>query len=446
MRNITMIILALILVPLYGQDIKFSNLEESIENNRKQRIKILRNLQQAKWFMIQGKIKRSKDILKNMNLSNDLNLIKLRYLAIIYFLEGDYKNSSKILDNNLFKIDPYYSSVCTLKSILLLKKSEKEFNQNIDQCLYKTEVDLDSFKWLLKIADIKFNKTRTNPTINQFYAQTSTLENSIRYLKLGLINKQEREIVDYLKYLPNEQFSSPKIRELLASYLYRTGNLGQAQQFLKDVNFANAYNIKGLINIENNEFELAYANFKYSLIKKQHSSTALEYALPLSWLLNRPLDSFKYTKAYESNLYQNDGGVIFKAANLSRMKKYHLSQNEINNILPKYSNYLPEIIGEIYLHNSIGTENNLKIKKIAEENCKKFDYISCFILNASHVWGNINKVSIRDEMPSKIIQTNYQDIIKNNNIGAVDDEVYIDQFEIEELDMLNKRDEPLFEL
>jgi hypothetical protein len=220
----------------------------------------------------------------------------------------------------------------------------------------------------------------------------------------------------------------------------RRGENEKALSFIDDINTANSENIKGNINLQKDEYELAYGHFKLAMQKKQDSANSLERLLPISWLLNQFEDGREYIEnpSLKNMDSRNKRGI--KIAFLIRLKKYAEAQSELDTLTLEYKNHPPIEVDVMGTYLSIMNNKNdvtydqRLIEDSAERACRAFDGFSCWMAMKLAQWDKLGKTILRTDDIFSDKSMTLESLRLPTSVTPLKEQINIDQRDIEELD------------
>lgn len=424
-----------------------SNLERNQSIERDELKSDINLILKSKFKLINGDIKMSEFYLNQINSkTTKLNALKNRYLSLIKFIDGKFQESNQLLSEKYFSDPNPYREICILKLMNYMAlnkrlelKNEFELCQSLTQKFSKN----DQF-WLNILFYLKtYNLENLNKSmITNVEATLKDDEMSRLWLKSGLFLNREKDMLKILSILPENSYSSSKIREIVALMYLRDNDKEKALMFVDDLNTANAENIKGNIYLQNKQYELAFGQFKLALLKKADSENALERAIPLSWLLGQFEDGLFMINKIPNKNYDERKKLAIRVAMLIRLKKFKEARDELEFLKDRYKNIPPfeVMVMDSYVNIILGVgPNNKKISKSkieesSELGCKSFDGISCWISLSHMHWDNIGKTVKRQEKTLTDQSLDLEELKKEVAITPLIELKTIDQRDIEELD------------
>jgi len=398
----------------------------------------LRQLKKAKYFLVNGNLKKAKYLLDEIESPGNLEPLIMRYKALIYFLMDDYPNSKKILEN------PHYESViwdqesCLLKIINNIALNDlKQLEKDYKSCKYLTfDYTKNRHLWLDYMVNLKLQKVTpyskdSELNLRIFFAEIETIK---IWLKKNIYLNQEALNIDKLYALPKFAFRNKSVREIIGLSYYRMGNEKKALDFIEDINSANANNIKGIINLKQKKYELSFGHFQLALKKKENSSNALKRAIPLAWMLEKyeiGLDLLKRITFDDNTPFKRLAIESAFKIQLGQIKKTERDLRYLNN---EFRGNMPLKVMLANSYVALNLSNMKDVKKYSSLACKKFDGLNCWIFMQLFVWDNLDKIIDEDKKTRTDTLLGLDFLKKRAKLEPLDENPIIDQSYIEELD------------
>lgn len=426
------------------KELLIKNEEEKITALRNKRLNSLKSLRDIKYYIISGNMPRAKRQLRKLRTySKSTSEVKKRYEFIIKFIEGDFESIERDLKQNKYSLNPHLKKFCGLKILFSLgKKDIRKVSEDLLVCLSAVGDDSPTdMAWIREF--VTFFQSGADPkyiTRESFFLNaTRTEESTFLWLKFVLYYGVHKEASEILYLLGQNMFDNPRIRELIGLIFYRAGDIEKAKLFVENIELANAYNIRGNIALDTNEYVLAYGLFNLALNKKSDSLNAIRRAIPLSWLNKDSKKGLELLYKSQSISEKNDGYLLYQAAIFSRQNEHKKALKILEFIKYKYNNYTPEVLGELLSYNYLNMNEQLKASKFALDACKKYDLMNCYLLSALFTWDNLGK-TIRRQEPvfDENMEADLFSTIANGKIESIKEDIYIDQKDILELDERDK--------
>lgn len=401
-------------------------------------------LRYAKREIINGNLTTAKRYLQNLRSEKDISLtIKDRYMAIIYFIDEKYEKSLEILEQPHFSKDNFYKRICMLKitNMLMLNKTntiEKELTlcqQHLNK--YSTSENY----WIENIvhAKLKDKFYQTNwplPIMETMLQDVPTVE---RWLRLSLYYNQENYVINNLWKLSDEAYDSKQIRDIIGLIYYRTQNTKMSKEFIEDSTSANAENIRGNIYLNERKYELAYSHFKLALQKKRNSQNAMQRALPLAWILGQWDDGLKLSKKITHKEEYKLKKQVLELAFLTRMKKNKDALKIIEKLADNFPLNSPQEFNQVASYNALILKRPEIVKKFASRACNKYDGLNCWLLLQNSLWEDLSETINRTDPVYSNNEITMDNLKKRLPSSSLEEEVFIDQRDIEELDAIQKQ-------
>lgn len=423
-------------------------LETELQSETFERGSDLDSLVRAKYKIIGGELKLAKFYLNRINdKKSKIYTIKKRYLAIISFIEGRFDQSLEHLNDKRFYDNSFYPQICLLKLInFMALNNTKSLKDEKDSCmLYTLRTSKNEAYWLdtmikLKLRDDAGVKRNLVPDVDHTFSDD---EMSKLWLKTGLYLNKEKDLFDLLAILPESSYQSKRLREIIA-FMYLRSNTAKDKQkalsFVDDIDTANAENIKGNINLQNKEYELAFGHFRLALLKKQDSTNSLERAIPLAWILNQWKDGLTMLDNNTNKGLDPRNKKAIRIAFLIRDKKFIEAERELTLLKIDFQNEPPfEVtIMDSYVTLIMGEKDKKfdkrKVEDTTEKSCRAFDGISCWISLQYIQWENLGKTIKRDDQIFNDKEMTIDSLKEKKVITPLKETVTVDQRDIEELD------------
>ncbi len=425
-----------------------ASLEAELQNESFIRGTDIDSLLKAKFKLVNGDLKFAKFYLNRIDdRKSKLSTIKKRYLAIISFIEGNFKESILYLSDKRFNENSLYPNICLLKLINYMAINDIDSIRKEKQaCIYYTEKTSknDQF-WLDTMIKLKLNDLEgvKRNMLTDIDSTLSDDEMSRLWLKTGLYLNKQKSLLNILSALPENSYQSKRLREIVAFMYLRSGSASDKQKalaFIDDIDSANAENIKGSINLQNKEYELAFGHFRLALQKKQDSTNSLERAIPLSWILNQWKDGLSMLDNTTNKALDQRNKKAIRIAFLIREKNFEEAQKELTLLKIAFQNAPPfEVeIMDSYVSLLMGEKDKRidkrKIEESTEKACRSFDGMSCWMAIDFLQWENLGKTVKRDDEIFSDKEMTIDSLKEKKVITPIVETNTVDQSDIEELD------------
>lgn len=408
----------------------------------------LDNLTLAKYKLINGDLKMARFYLGRIDeRKSRVFAVKKRYEAIIAFIEGDFKKSLEELKHKRFMDNSNYPQICLLKLINYMALNETaSLQKEKDYCMFYTgKASRNDQYWLDTMIKLKLQDrqgVRRN-LITDAEATLSDDEMSKLWLKTGLYLNKEKDLLNILAILPENSYQSKRLREIVAFMYLRSGSTedkARALAFVDDIDSANAENIKGNINLQNKEYELAFGHFRLALTKKQDSTNSLERAIPLAWILGQWKDGLTMLDSNTNRSLDPRNKDAIRMAFLIREKRFEEAQRGLTLLKNDFKGNPPfEVsIMDSYVSLIMGEKekkfDKRKVEESTEQACRTFDGISCWISLQFIAWDNLGKTIKRDDLIVSDKDMTIDSLKTKKAVIPLNETVTVDQRDIEELD------------
>ncbi len=423
-----------------------ASLEAEMQKDINERGSDIDSLLRAKFKIINGDFKMAKFYLNRIDDKNSrLFAVKKRYQATIAFIEGKFNESLDYLKDKKFSNPPFYPQICLLKMINHMATNDTlALRIESKSCTYYTgKTSKNDQYWLDSMVKLKLQDNKGLKQNLRADADLSEDEMAKLWLKTGLYLNKEQDILKFLSYLPESSYQSKRLREIIAFMYLRSKTVEgrqKAMAFVDDIDTANAENIKGNINLQNKEYELAFGHFKLALQKKQDSMNSLERAIPLAWILGQWKDGLEMIDNNPNKALDPKNKSALRIAFLIRDKQFEEAAKELTILKNKFGQEPPlEInIMDSYVSLIMGEKeqkfDKRKIEESAEKACRFFDGMSCWIALQFSEWENIGKTIKRDELVFSDKEMTLDSLKEKKVITPLKETISVDQKDIEELD------------
>lgn len=436
---------------IWLKDDEFSesaSLEAELQNESFERGSDIDSLLRAKFKLANGDLKFAKFYLNRIDdQKSKLAVVKKRYMAIISFIEGHFKESIAYLSDKRFDENSLYPHICLLRLINYMAINDIDsIKQEKKSCMYYTEKSSknDQF-WLDTMIKLKLNDL-DGVKRNMLTDVQSTLsddEMSRLWLKTGLYLNKQKDLLNTLSALSENSYQSKRLREIVAFMYLRSGSSSDKQKalsFVDDIDSANAENIKGSINLQNKEYELAFGHFRLALQKKQDSTNSLERAIPLSWILNQWKDGLSMLDNTTNKALDPRNKKAIKIAFLIREKKIAEAQKELTLLKIDFQNEPPFEVSimdsyvALVMRAQDKSVDKRKVEESTEKACRSFDGMSCWMALEFIQWENLGKTIKRDDEVFNDKEMTLDSLKEKKAIFPLVETNTVDQRDIEEIE------------
>ena len=408
---------------------KFLFSELSEENN---------TLKKVKYYLLNGEVDLAKVRLNGLIYSQTkLKPLVMRYLAILHFIDGDFTKSLKYLQAKELKDPANYKKVCSLTVINLVALNKvSTLHDEWEKCKIESysALDKNSIVWLDMLVEMK-TKPREGLTRKPFRnMKLAMLENEQlkTILKLALFLNQEKIVMDQLNELTESQIQDPEARELVGHILFRQGALAKSYRFIEDLNTPNAENIKGNIYILRNKYELAYAQFKLALARKENSQNAMERILPLAWLLGDWIEGARISQMVIATPQNQINKMTLASAFWAQKGDYEKSKEFLDRISGRSKKGSELDVTQLHSFVGLMLNDEFLVKKQSATSCAQFDLVNCWLSYQMVQWDTFPLTSRRDEkLPFK---KEWEKLTTEELDQPLKETAYVNQLDIEELD------------
>jgi hypothetical protein len=409
---------------------------------KKRRKSIVSALQEAKFYLLNGNIPKSKRLFEKVREDSLFSRIMAsEHLALIAFLENRFDDAIKILEVKELKSDQHYKKYCVFKIMnLVFAKKRYNFLTELKKC---KELNLNSglqknYLWLESLLHITLDQS-TDYVVNMWDDLTKEPHKidpvTLRILlKLILYTNQESLIKLILYNLSQESLEEPDVRELLGFIFYRLKDPQLAISFIEDISTPNAENIKGNIQLQKKAYEIAFGHFQLALQKKQNSLNAVERALPLAWKLQKWQEGFQLVSMIKSRDTLEKEKKALTSMFLTMSNEHEKVAIILADLIEKFQGQLPFEVAQIKTYNALQLGQTEDLKKYALSSCIQWDGMSCWILYQVHLWENFPKTLKRQDYILEKSDLTIESLKASSDLDPIVEEVFINQKDIEEMD------------
>ena len=366
-----------------------------------------------------------------------LKPIIYRYLGMLKFIDGDFQKSLDYLSIKELQGIPNYQKICTLKVLNLVVLNEKrKLDPEWERCKLENYNHFreSSFVWVDILVKMKLKPTEglTKEPFKGIKLISMSTEELKIFLKLSIYLNQESLLKDQMSELDVGQVEDPEVRDLIGQIYFRLGMFAKSYKFIDGLDSPNSENIKGNLYILRNKYELAYAQFKLALVKKQNSQNAMERILPLAWLLGDWEEGGKISERVMASPQTQINKMTLISAFYAQAGDYKKAQKYLNLINEKSRRGNEIDVTQIYSFVGLMENQPKIIKKNSAISCSQYDLVSCWVAMQMEQWDAF-PLTIRrpDRIPDK---KNWQKLSQARLNEPLAETVYVNQLDIEELD------------
>jgi len=412
-------------------------------NSIKRSEKILENdkniLRKSKYYILNGNLDYAKALLTSTNLeSPKIKKIYYRYLATIDFIQGKYEGVIKILSKPEFNDLDTEAPVCFMRVIsnLILEKIENakiSWRKCYELSLSHSDSDL---LWMNTLVNLKTSNDKNYAKkLFENIKIDNTEKKFIRiFLKLALYLNKSDVIHPRFKYLDQSILEDEGLRELIGFNYYRDNKLGMAYQLLENSTSSNTEIFKGNLSLYQKKYELAYAQYKLALKRKENSQNALERLAPLAWKLEQWSDGLSYIQKIDFTKNRKMESATILSAFLTMLEKHETANIVLRKIRKNSNQGEPLEVSQLFIYNLIEMEKYDDIALHLHNACNGNDGSSCWALMAQISWEGIFE-SAKKDIDLEHMKEN---LLENYSQQKIDEPILetiiVNQKEIEELD------------
>jgi tetratricopeptide (TPR) repeat protein len=396
------------------------------------------DLKKVKYYLLNGETGLAQVHLHKLAYTQTkLRPVIFRYLGMLAFIDGKFEKSFEYLSTKELQTSPHYAKICALKildQIVLNKKNSLQNEWARCQLENFTHFNVGNFIWLETLIQLKMNP-REGLTKVPFKGIKLSSLNNIQlkiFLKLSIYLNQEKLIEPQLVELDLMQLEDPEIRELMGQIFFRMGSLAKSYRYIEDLTSPNAENIKGNLYVLRKKYELAYAQFKLALEKKQNSQNGMERILPLAWILGDWEGGAKIAERVLASPQTQINKMTLIAAFLTQKGDFARSKDVLETIIARSRKGAEIDVTQLLSFTSLVQNDQHVAKKQAGLSCAQFDMINCWLGLQLNQWDAF-PLTIRrtDKIP---VKNDWEKLSKEELDDPIKEIVYVNQVDIEELD------------
>ena len=405
-----------------------------------QKVKNLKFLKEAKYFLISGNINKAENRLVRVSNIGSSWKIRDRYLAIVYYLKGEFQKSLNLLSGDDKRTSSYLNQTCLLKALNAIALRDKK-DMRIDFSLCKIYLEKHSQTevfWPDYIMQIYFqdNYYLDGEPIRKVTKFMHTNELLKIWLKLALLFKKEGLVKKELPFIPAEAYEQDKVRELMALVFYRLGKIKEALKYIEDISTPNAENLKGTFYLKKKQYEVAYGHFQLALKQKRNSSIAIERSLPLSWILKEYENGHTLSQQIKPKSGENYlEKMALTSAFLVKLNLHKDAKKSLLQLNGHYNQNIPVEVSQLNYVNAIMLKDRNRAARYTRKACEKYDAVACQTQLFLALWPDFTKaIHLDEDIISEDKKVSWDKLIGQKQTFSLQESVYIDQENIEEMD------------
>lgn len=415
-----------------------SQTEAQLDRELGAKFETAKKLALIKKDIINGDLERAKIRLLQTQYSEDFSRpIQYRYLGIIHFIEGDYKRSQEFLTKKELSDFAHQDNICllrTLNFIILNQAANAEVSWN--RCQKFLSGKRNSIVWMRSLLDLKLEQEteKAAAPLEGISVENESVDNMRLFMKLALyLNKQEA-IFPRTKYFSLEAFQNPRTRELLGLLYFRDLQIVKAYNLIEDLSTPNSENIKGNILLAQKKYELAYAQFKLALKRKNNSQNALERIAPTAWILNQWEEGAVYASRLEARPGEESSKLTLEAAFLSKAGDHKEAIKKLKTVVTSSNNSEALEVNQLYAYNALATGDLTKAALYSDKACRQQDAFSCWTRQQLLLWEDFSALIKREDKIFDEVDDLVAKYTESFEPDPIKEQVFIDQKAIEELE------------
>jgi len=256
------------------------------------------------------------------------------------------------------------------------------------------------------------------------------------WLKLALLFKKENLVKKELPFIPAEAYEQDKVRELMALVFYRLGKIKEALKYIEDISTPNAENLKGTFYLKKKQYELAYGHFQLALKQKRNSSIAIERSLPLSWILKEYENGHTLSQQIKPKSGENYlEKMALTSAFLVKLGLHKDARKSLLQLNGQYNQNIPVEVSQLNYVNAIMLKDRKRATRYTKKACEKYDAVACQTQLFLALWPDFTKaIHLDEDIVSEEKKASWDKLIGQKQTFSLQESVYIDQENIEEMD------------
>lgn len=399
----------------------------------------INKLSLAKYWLINGHLNKAMAQLHLIEgLDPNVEFIRKRYMAMIYFLKDEYQKSYNILALPFFQTSDHFKHICLMQTIntVAIGKTQnlKEYLELCQSAL--SDRIVSSYFWTEFFVGLALKDPRTLNGLALSYPNQSIDHSHVlrQWLKNALYANFEHYIVQRLEGLPLEAYENPKLREMIGLALYREKKYDLAFKFIDDLETANAENIKGNLELRQGKMELAYGHFKLALMRKKNSFNAMERLIPLSWLLKNWPDALGTIASYSDRKIDERKRGCFETAVLLKSQEYQLAQENLNYLDTLFLVDRPHLLDLLKMVTAYRLEDHKSASEFAAKSCENNEGMHCWYKLQGGIWKDLIGTLKSSNPTNSRSREDIESLKVRQEVRPIDEPLYLKQSEIDALD------------
>lgn len=414
--------------------------EELILKSLEVRERNIELLQLSKLSLITGNWEAAERFLSQVTKKGSSRDIADRYLALLRFIQGRYQSAVDIIEPKILFSSTFLRENCLIYQMSLLALFDRARLPLVwHTCRHELTKDpKNDFLFMDALYGVV--------TDDNFFSGDGFLRSSAPYmqseeqikiwLKMGLILGKEKLMAPELAELGQHSYFKDKIRELVAITLFRLGKEEEALKFIEDVQTPNAENLRAIVLLKDRQWELAYAHFQGALKMKENSLQAMNRALPLAWLLRQDQSGYELAKRIPALSDDRQSKDLIEAAFLNRLGRIDQSSAKLTKVIETKGHRSNSLVRSLELLNQLQLGKKQTTKKLARENCRQADALSCWLLLHLIQWEDFPAFLQR---PNRKIEVGewetLDDLLNTKTEHKINEEALVEQSRLEEMDL-----------
>lgn len=389
----------------------------------------------VKFDLVNGDLLKAKSRLEKTG--NFAAPVRRRYMAIIEFIRGNYRQSLEHLKSEELSRETYQDKICLLKTfnLLILDRAEDAAGEWAQCEKYLAGKDGGENLWTNALLGLKRNrsKKRAIRSLRDARIQNQTGDTLRRLLKLALYLEEPKIPLKKAEYFSTEILENPRTRELLGLLYFRDLQFAKAYNLIEDLSTPNSENIKGNILLAQKKYELAYAQFKLALKRKNNSQNALERIVPAAWRLNQWQEGGKFAALLEETDSNRTSKRALEAAFLTKQNRPDQALKKLKTLANKTKEQALQV-NQLIAYNALALGDNALAFERADRACEQQDAFHCWLRTHLILWEDFAALAKQGERIAPEPGSMLAKYRKDFKADPIKERVYIKQEEIEEME------------
>lgn len=390
----------------------------------------------SKILLLNGEFKKAELFLSKLTLRDKISKeVLFRYLGTFHFLKKDYQKSLRYLSHKVLQSHPAFSKICLLKTLNeIALKNVGTLGKTWSKCkLYNQKyLKQEMVSWVDILISLRTEpqQFKNLPPFKMNSLDHLNLQETLILFKMGLFLNQEDILIERISDIDLDYLENNELREIIGQLYFRKRELQKSFQFIEDLSTPHSLNMIGNLYLLKKDYSLAYENFKHSYKLKSNSLNALERLIPLSWNEKDWKKGIEYLEKYHSpnEVEKKLLMTAFNFQNKDFTRAHQVLESLLSyNLSQEYFKMMT--LGELL---SLKMNDFSQAKMFSHKACLQNNLISCWVLLQLDLQKNFLETTQDLKMKKK--PSLWSQLIKQEEISPLEESIYINQKDIEELD------------